>query len=95
MQTPGVVEAKVTALPDAPPVALSEPVLPTVRLGAADKVMTWAACGVTTTDATDAGPLPLPLVALTVQVIGVPLVRLVTVMGLTAPSALALPQVAV
>ena len=39
VHTPVVVELKVTGLPEAPPVALTVPVPPTVRLGAAPKLM--------------------------------------------------------
>ena len=39
VQIPVVVDEKVTALPEAPPVALSVPVPPTTTVGAAPKLM--------------------------------------------------------
>ena len=41
VQTKGVVELNVTGLPDAPPVADTVPVLPTITVGAAPKAMVW------------------------------------------------------
>ena len=43
VQMLGVLEAKTTALPEAPPVALTVPVLPTLTLGATPKLMLCAA----------------------------------------------------
>ena len=51
--------------------------------------------GVTLFDAADAALLPTALVATTVHVTGVPLVRPVTVIGEVAPLLLCAPQVAV
>jgi hypothetical protein len=51
--------------------------------------------GVTELEAEDAAPVPTALVAVTVQVTGVPLVRPVTVIGELVPPALCAPQVAV
>jgi hypothetical protein len=50
--------------------------------------------GVTEFEAEDAAPVPTALVAVTVQVTGVPLVRPVTVIGEVVPPALCAPQVA-
>jgi hypothetical protein len=52
------------------------------------------ATGVAGLEALEAAPIPLLFVAFTVQVYGVPLVRLVTTMGLVAPVIVLLPQVA-
>ena len=41
VQTEVVVELNVTALPDAPPVAETEPVPPTITVGAVPKLMVW------------------------------------------------------
>ena len=41
LQVPGVKLVKVTALPEAPPVALTVPVPPATMLGAAPKLMLW------------------------------------------------------
>lgn len=43
VQMLGVMPVKVTELPDAPPVALTVPVPPTVTEGAEPKLMTWLA----------------------------------------------------
>ena len=75
-----VFDVKITGLLDAPPVADTVPVPPTVMLGAAPKVMVCGATGVTLPEGDDAAPGPTLLVALTVNVYAVPLVRPVTVM---------------
>ena len=51
--------------------------------------------GVTEFEAAEAGPVPTALVAVTVQVTGVPLVRPLTVMGEDGPVAVPAAQVAV
>ena len=72
-------------------VAVSVGVLPKLWLPGLLKVMTCAPCGVTAADATDAPPVPAPLVAVTVNVYAVPLDRPVTVMGAPAPVPVKLP----
>ena len=53
------------------------------------------AAGVTEFDGAEAALVPAPLVAVTVQVYGVPLARGLTVMGLVVPVPVIPPQVAV
>lgn len=48
----------------------------------------------TAVDTVDVGPVPAELVALTVNVYAVPLFRLVTTIGLDAPTAVAPPGLA-
>ena len=64
----GVFDVKTTALLDAPPVAVTEPIPPTVTIGAVPKVMACGATGVTLPEGADAAPCPTLLVALTVNV---------------------------
>jgi hypothetical protein len=49
------------------------------------------ALGVTLLDGVEAGPVPAALVAVTVKVYAVPLVRPVTIIGLAVPMTLILP----
>ena len=63
-----VFDVKTTGLLDAPPVADTIPVPPTVMLGAVPKVMVCGATGVTLPEGEDAAPGPTLLVALTVNV---------------------------
>ena len=66
--------------------ALSVGVVPKFCAPGLAKVMVWLALGVTEFDAVEAGPVPAELVAVTVNVYAVPLVRPETVMGLAAPA---------
>ena len=65
---PVVVLLKVTGLPDAPPVAVSAPLLPTAIVGATPKFMVWGATGVTLLDGLEGTLGPAALVAATVKV---------------------------
>ena len=56
---------------------------------------TVPAVGVTLFDGAETGPVPTALLALTVQVTAMPLVRPVTVIGDVAPDAILPPQLAV
>ena len=51
------------------------------------------ATGVTVLEGADASPLPIELLAITVQLTGTPLVRPLTVIGEATPVALTAPQV--
>jgi len=55
--------------------------------GLIDVSVEFGKTGVTAAEAADAGPVPMLLVAVTVQVYGSLFVRLVTMMGLEAPDA--------
>ena len=69
--------------------AAAVPVMPGIG------VETVSRGGVTAEDAVDAAPVPAALVAVTVKVYGVPLVRPVTTNGLATPLAVAPPGLAV
>ena len=45
VQTPGVAEVNTTGLPDAPPVAVTVPVPPTLTVGVAPKLIAWLTTG--------------------------------------------------
>ncbi len=83
VHTPVVLELKVTVPPGA--LALSVGVVPKFCAPGLAKVMVCAALGVTLADAVDAELVPALLVAVTVKVYAVPLVRPLTVIGLAAP----------
>jgi uncharacterized protein (DUF983 family) len=87
VHTEVVLELNVTVNPDVA-VAVSVGVVPKFCGPGLAKVITCDACGVTLFDAADGAPVPVVLVALTVNVYAVPLVRPVTVQGV-------LPHVAV
>ena len=70
-------------------VALALPAAAAPMVGAPGTVA--AAPGVTLFDAADAGPVPIALVAVTVNVYAVPLVRPVTEIGLAVPVAVIPP----
>ena len=67
-------------------VALALPAVATPIVGAPGTV-----AGVTLFEAADGGPVPIALVAVTVNVYAVPLVRPVTVIGLEVPVAVIPP----
>ena len=79
VQTLSVADVKIIAGPEAlEEVALTVPVPPTATLGAAPKVMVWLPLGITAELAAEAVPVPALLVAVTVKVYAVPLVKPVT-----------------
>jgi hypothetical protein len=90
VHTAVVADVKVGVNPDEA-VAVSVGVVPKFCAAGVAKVMVWAALGVTEFDAAEAGPGPTPLVAMTVNVYAVPLVRPITVMGDAAPDAVKPP----
>ena len=73
---------KVTVACALPPVAVP-------MTGASGTVAT----GVTVLEDADAGPLPIELLAITIQLTGTPFVRPITVIGEATPVALTAPQV--
>jgi len=67
VQTPVVDELNVTGLSDVA-VAVSVGVVPKFCAPGSAKVIVWLAFGVTALDTAEAGPVPAPLVAVTVKV---------------------------
>jgi hypothetical protein len=80
VHTPVVLELKVTARPELA-VAVNVGDVPKFCVPGLLKVIVCAALGVTLLDAVEAGPVPTELVAVTVNVYAVPLVRPVTTQG--------------
>ena len=66
-------------------VAVNVGVVPKFWVPGILKVMVWLTLGVALLDATDAALVPTPLVAVTVKVYAVPLVRPLTMIGLDDP----------
>lgn len=90
VHTPVVLEVKATVNPELA-VAVSVGEVPKFCAPGLAKVMVWLAAGVTELEAADAAPVPALLVAVTVKVYAVPLVRPVTVHGLDAQVPVMLP----
>ena len=84
VQTPVVEEVKVTASLELA-VAVRVGVVPKFCAPGSAKVMVWLAAGVTEFDSADASPVPAPLVAVTVKLYAVPLLRPVTMIGDVLP----------
>jgi hypothetical protein len=84
VHTPVVDDVNVTVRPELA-VAVSVGVVPKFCAPGFAKVIVCAPFGVTLFDAAEAAPVPALLVAVTVKVYAVPLVRLLTVIGLAAP----------
>ena len=94
VQTPVVEEVNVGIRPEEA-VADKVGVVPKFCAPGLAKVMVWVPFGVTAAEAAEAAPVPARLVAVTVKVYGVPLVRPVTTNGLATPLAVAPPGLAV
>ena len=84
VHTPVVLDVKLTVSPEVA-VADKVGVVPKFCAPGLAKVMVCVPLGVTLFDADEALPVPTLLVAVTVKVYAVPLVRPVTVTGLDAP----------
>ncbi len=84
VQTPVVLDVKLTVKPDVL-VAVNVGVVPKFCEPGLVKVIVCDAFGVTELDALDADPVPALLVAVTVKVYAVPLVKPVTLIGELAP----------
>ena len=94
VQTPMVAEVNVTVRLESE-VAVNVGVVPKFCVPGLVNVMVWGALGVTEFEADEAEPVPAALVAVTVNVYAVPLVRPVTVIGLVAEVPVAPPGFAV
>jgi hypothetical protein len=94
VHTAAVEEVKATARPEEA-VAVSVGVVPKLCAAGLAKVIVCAPFGVTALEAADGTLVPALLLAVTVKVYAVPLVKPVTVIALEAPVALAPPGLAV
>jgi hypothetical protein len=94
VHTAGVDDVKATVRPE-DAVAVSVGVVPKLWAAGLANVIVCAAFGVTALEAADGALVPVLLVAVTVKVYAVPLVKPVTVIGLPAPVAVTPPGLAV
>lgn len=85
LHTPEVEDVNTGVKPGASVVAVSVGVVPKFCAPGLAKVMVCAALGVMELDATDAGPVPATLSAVTVKVYDIPLVSPDTTIGELAP----------
>jgi hypothetical protein len=94
VHTAGLEDVKLTVSPELA-TAVNVGVVPKLCAAGLANVMVWPALGVTALEAADGALVPALLVAVTVKVYAVPLVKPVTVIGLEAPVAVAPPGLAV